>query len=106
MKNKLLLAAIVSATVAILASLFAGTLVALIPALAAMALRWLAVVLIAAYATYRRSLTAWILIGLLAGAEFGHDAAATAAKLQFLGAIFLRLIKEIGRASCRERVAI
>src|SRR5256886_695130 len=95
MKNKLLLAAIVSATVAILASLFAGTLVALIPALAAMALRWLAVVLIAAYATYRRSLTAWILIGLLAGAEFGHDAAATAAKLQFLGAIFLRLIKVI-----------
>src|SRR5947207_1638992 len=60
-----------------------------------MALRWLAVLLIAAYATCRRSLTAWILIGLLAGAEFGHDAAATAAKLQFLGAIFLRLIKVI-----------
>src|SRR2546429_5554458 len=95
MKNKLLLAAIVSATVAILASLFAGTLVALIPALAAMALRWLAVVLIAAYATYRRSLTAWILIGLLAGAEFGHDAVATAAQLQFLGATFLRVIKVI-----------
>src|SRR5436309_4015260 len=95
MKNKLLLAAIVCATVAILASLFSGPRVALIPALAAMALRWLAVVLIAAYATYRRSLTAWILIGLLAGAEFGHDAAATAAKLQFLGAIFLRLIKVI-----------
>jgi proton glutamate symport protein len=95
MKNKLLLAAIVSATMAILASIFAGTLVALIPALAAMALRWLALLLIAAYATYRRSLTAWILIGLLAGAEFGHDASATAAKLQFLGAIFLRLIKVI-----------
>ncbi len=95
MKNKLLVAAVVSAAVAILASLFAGTLVALIAALAAMALRWLALVFIAAYATYRRSLTAWILIGLLAGAEFGHDAAATAAKLQFLGAIFLRLIKVI-----------
>ncbi len=95
MKNKLLVAAVVSAAVAILASLFAGTLVALIAALAAMALRWLALVFIAAYATYRRSLTAWILVGLLAGAEFGHDAAATAAKLQFLGTIFLRLIKVI-----------
>src|SRR5262250_2054970 len=92
MKKKLLLAAIVSATMAILASLFAG---ALIPAPAAMALRWLALLLIASYATYRRSLTGWILVGLLAGAEFGHDAAATAAKLQFLGTIFLRLIKVI-----------
>jgi len=92
MKNKLLLAAIASATLAILASLFAG---ALIPAPAAMALRWLALLLIASYATYRRSLTGWILVGLLAGAEFGHDAAATAAKLQFLGTIFLRLIKVI-----------
>jgi proton glutamate symport protein len=92
MKNKLLLAAIVSATLAILASLFAGT---LIPAPAGMALRWLALLLIASYATYRRSLTGWILVGLLAGAEIGHDAAATAAKLQFLGTIFLRLIKVI-----------
>ena len=92
MKNKLLLAAIVSATMAILASLFAGT---LIPPLAPMALRWLALLLLAAYATYRRSLTAWILVGLLAGAQFGHDAATTAAKLQFLGTIFLRLIKVI-----------
>ena len=95
MKNKLLVLAIVSATVAILASLFAGTPIALVPAVAALALRWLALVLAAAYATYRRSLTAWILVGLFAGAEFGHDAAGTAAKLQFLGTIFLRLIKVI-----------
>ena len=95
MKNKLLLAAIASATMAILASLFAGTRITLVPALAATALRWLALLLLAAYATYRRSLTAWILVGLLAGAEFGHDAASTAAKLQFLGTIFLRLIKVI-----------
>ncbi|MBA0085713.1 MAG: hypothetical protein HRJ53_12015, partial [Acidobacteria bacterium Pan2503] len=54
MKNKLLVLAIVSATVAILASLFAGTPIALVPAVAAMALRWLALVFAAAYATYRR----------------------------------------------------
>ena len=95
MKNKLLVLAIVSATVAILASVFAGTPIALVPAVAALALRWLALVFAAAYATYRRSLTAWILVGLVAGAEFGHDAAGTAAKLQFLATIFLRLIKVI-----------
>ncbi|HLJ40713.1 MAG TPA: hypothetical protein VKT50_04435, partial [Candidatus Acidoferrales bacterium] len=41
------------------------------------AFRWLAIVLLAAYATARRSLTLWILVGLLAGAEVGHDAPAT-----------------------------
>lgn len=61
----------------------------------AMALRWLGIGLIAARAFRRRSLTAWILVGLLAGAEVGHDWPAFAVKLQFLGIIFLRLIKVI-----------
>jgi proton glutamate symport protein len=95
MKNRLLLAAVVSATIAILASLFAGTLIALVPPLAAAVLRWLAIALIAAYATSRGSLTGWILVGLLAGAELGHDAPAVAAKLQLLGTIFLRLIRVV-----------
>ena len=53
------------------------------------------ILLIAANAASRRSLTGWILVGLLAGAELGHDAPAFAVKLQFLGTIFLRLIKVI-----------
>src|SRR5436853_1270740 len=95
MKSKLLLVAVVSATIAILVSLFVGTQILPVPTLAATVLRWLAIALIAAYATSRRSLTAWILAGLLAGAEFGHDAPAVAAKLQLLGTIFLRLIRVI-----------
>ena len=95
MKNKLLLAAILSATIAIAVSLLAGAQILTLPALIPLLLRWLAIVLIAAYATSRRSLTAWILVGLLAGAELGHDAPTIALKLQFLGAIFLRLIKVI-----------
>ncbi len=95
MKNKLLLAAMVSAAIAILASLLVGISIWPNLDLASMVLRWLAILLIAAYATSKRSLTAWILVGLLAGAEFGHDAPAAAAKLQFLGTIFLRLIKVI-----------
>jgi proton glutamate symport protein len=62
---------------------------------AAAALRWIGIAVIAARAFRRRSLTAWILVGLLAGAEVGHDWPVFAVKLQFLGAIFLRLIKVI-----------
>src|SRR5438094_308466 len=90
MKNRLLLAAIAAATVAIGVTLFVGP-----QALPGTLLRWLAIALIAAYATSRRSLTGWILVGLLAGAELGHDAPAVAAKLQVLGTIFLRLIRVI-----------
>ncbi|MGC2526201.1 MAG: cation:dicarboxylase symporter family transporter, partial [Candidatus Acidiferrum sp.] len=50
---------------------------------------------IAGYAGARRSLTAWIVVGLLAGAELGHDWPAAAENVQFLGTIFLRLIKVI-----------
>ena len=73
MKNRLLLAAIAAATVAIGVTLFVGA-----QALPGTLLRWLAIALIAAYATSRRSLTGWILVGLLAGAELGHDAPAVA----------------------------
>ena len=96
MKNRLLAAAIVASTIAILASLVPSLYSPLATyQLPLSGLRWLAIALIAAYATTRRSLTAWILVGLLAGAEFGHDLPSTAAKLQFLGVIFLRLIKVI-----------
>jgi len=93
MKNNILVAAIAAVTLAIAASLLAGavSLPAIVPAL----LRWLAILLIAVHATARRSLTAWILVGLLAGAETGHDWPSVAVNLQFLGAIFLRLIKVI-----------
>ena len=95
MKNKLLAAAVVAATIAIAASLLAGAQLLPLPALAPTLLRWLAILLIAAYATSQRSLTTWIFVGLLAGAEFGHDAPAVAVNLQLLATIFLRLIKVI-----------
>src|SRR5487761_666622 len=94
-KSPLLAAFLVScAIVATLALISHGGLLPVPPA-ALMTLRWLAIALLTAYATARRSLTLWILVGLLAGAEFGHDAPATAVKFQILGTIFLRLIKVI-----------
>lgn len=58
-------------------------------------LRWLVIALFAGYAVQKRTLTAWILLGMAAGVEFGHDWPAAALILQLLGTIFLRLIKVI-----------
>src|ERR1700691_2594956 len=58
-------------------------------------LRWAAILLFGVYAARKRSLTAWIVVGMVAGIEFGHDWPARAVQVQFLGTIFLRLIKVI-----------
>jgi len=60
-----------------------------------MGVRWVAIALLVGYAVVRRSLTAWIVVGMAAGAELGYDAPAVAVRFQVLGAIFLRLIKVI-----------
>ena len=68
MKNRLLLAAFVTATIAIAAFLLsAAHLLPPFPATTA-TLRWLAIALFAVHATARRSLTAWIFVGLFSGA--------------------------------------
>lgn len=95
MKNKLLLAAVCIATTAIGATLLSSS--GILPGItvAAILLRWLAIVVITMYSASRRSLSGWIVVGLLAGAELGHDAPVFSVKLQFLGNIFVRLIKVI-----------
>ena len=57
--------------------------------------RWIAIAAFCAYAWVRRSLTTWIMVGILLGAEVGHDIPTLAKNLQILGAIFLRLIRTI-----------
>lgn len=58
-------------------------------------LRWLAVLLFAAFAVRRRSLTPWIFVAMVAGAEVGFDAPTVATQLKVFSDIFLRLIKTI-----------
>lgn len=65
--------------------------------------RWAALAAFCGYAWARRSLTAWIVAGMLIGAETGYDLKflsdssrlRAATDLQILSAIFLRLIKTI-----------
>jgi proton glutamate symport protein len=58
-------------------------------------LRVAAIVLLALWAWRRGSLTLWILVGMAAGAEIGHDLPAVATSLRVLAQIFLRLIRTI-----------
>lgn len=71
---------------------YAGTHV---PSVVLLVCRWLALAAFLGFASFRRSLTVWIAAGILLGAEIGYDSPGTAAHLQVLSAIFLRLIKTI-----------
>jgi proton glutamate symport protein len=57
--------------------------------------RWIAIFAIIGFAWFRRSLTTWILISMIVGAEFGYDLPQVAAKMNLVSKIFLRLIKTI-----------
>jgi proton glutamate symport protein len=57
--------------------------------------RLLSVAMLIVYAFRKKSLTTWILVCMVAGAEFGYDVPEVAKKLQVLSDIFLRLIKTI-----------
>jgi proton glutamate symport protein len=58
-------------------------------------MRWLVLLALVAYASFRRTLTAWIFVAMLLGAEIGHDLPNVATNLRVLAMIFLRLIKTI-----------
>ena len=95
MRAKFAVVVIVCITLAAL--LAAGTKLGLfsIPASALTASRWLAIASLLAYAALRRSLTTWILVSMVVGAEIGHDWPPFAVNLRVLSQIFLRMIKTI-----------
>jgi proton glutamate symport protein len=57
--------------------------------------RWVAIAALCGYSFVRRSLTPWIFAGMLLGAELGHELGKSAANLQVLSGIFLKLVKTI-----------
>jgi proton glutamate symport protein len=57
--------------------------------------RWLAIAALAVWAARRKSLTIWILVAMVVGAEVGHDFPTVAVSLRVLSQVFLRLIRTI-----------
>jgi proton glutamate symport protein len=57
--------------------------------------RWCFLSVLLGYAAIKRSLTTWILISMIVGAEFGHDFPDISLNLNVISQIFLRLIKTI-----------
>ncbi|MBC7914939.1 MAG: cation:dicarboxylase symporter family transporter [Pyrinomonadaceae bacterium] len=57
--------------------------------------RWLAITGLCLYALKKNSLTTWILISMVIGAEIGHDYPEIGIQLQVLSKIFLKMIKTI-----------
>jgi proton glutamate symport protein len=57
--------------------------------------RWIVLAGLIVYACFRPSLTKWIILAMLFGAEIGHDFPTLAVDLRLLAQIFLRLIKVI-----------
>jgi len=58
-------------------------------------IRWLVVFLLIVYGWRRKSLTIWILVAMVAGAEIGNDWPGVALNLRLLSLIFLNLIRTI-----------
>ena len=58
-------------------------------------LRWLFCGLLMYYGWQRKSLTIWILIAMVIGAEIGYDFPSVGKELQVLSKVFLKLIKSI-----------
>ncbi|MBA9079290.1 MULTISPECIES: dicarboxylate/amino acid:cation symporter [Rufibacter] len=59
------------------------------------AFRWLAIGGLVLFGFQRKTLTTWILVALVMGAEIGHDFPAFGINLQVLSKIFLKMIKTI-----------
>jgi proton glutamate symport protein len=66
-----------------------------VPSQALLAVRWLATAALIVYALCKRSLTTWILVSMVIGAEIGRDLPRLAVSLRVLSQIFLSMIKVI-----------
>lgn len=95
MDKKILVLVVISIALAALVTIAAQGGMLGISLGAALAMRWAALFVMALYGLRRRSLTVWILIMMIIGAEAGHDWPAAAANLRVLGLVFLRLIRTI-----------
>ncbi len=57
--------------------------------------RWIPMAMLVWYAIRKKSLTTWILMSMILGAEFGHDVPSIAIHLNLFSKIFLNMVKTI-----------
>src|SRR5262245_32631896 len=95
MKHRLLFFGLMILTLAVAVSVADSRGIVHFPHLMLLASRWIAIGVLFAYGIKRKSLTTWILICMVIGAELGHDVPAIAVNLRVLSLIFLRMIKTI-----------
>jgi proton glutamate symport protein len=94
MKNSLIVLAVTLSLAALLTAINYLSLISLSPQIL-MAVRWLAIGGLIAFAVQKKSLTTWILVSMAIGAEIGNDFPEFAVNLRVLSQIFLKLIKTI-----------
>ena len=94
-KNVFALPVLAGVTLSALLTTLNGLHILALPAVALTVVRWLTLAAFVGYAVRRKSLTTWIIISMLLGAEIGHDFPAVAVQLRLFSLIFLRLVKTI-----------
>ena len=95
MNRKLLLLVIASVAIATLVTLASERELFGVSYGVALAARWAALLMLGFYGLRRRTLTTWIIIMMIVGAEVGHDWPGFAVNLRVLGLVFLRMIRTI-----------
>ncbi|GAA4374031.1 dicarboxylate/amino acid:cation symporter [Hymenobacter koreensis] len=93
--NRVALSALALLLVAALLTALSHYGILALPAAVPLAARWVALAAMVTWAAQRRSLTFWIVVSMLVGAEVGADFPETAQKFKVLSDVFLRLVKTI-----------
>ncbi|RXF72566.1 dicarboxylate/amino acid:cation symporter [Arcticibacter tournemirensis] len=87
--------ALITVTIAVILLFLNHYNISTVPPLVLVFSRWLAIAGLVLFGLKKKSLTAWILIAMVVGAEIGHDYPDVAMKLQVLSKVFLKMIKTI-----------
>src|SRR5580704_13642004 len=94
MKNKFLIAGLILYFIAAIISVAGHHGFAMSPLIAEV-IRWAALIALICYGYSQRSLTTWILVCMVLGAEVGNDFPHFAMNLRILSQIFLQMIRVI-----------
>ncbi|QCR25219.1 dicarboxylate/amino acid:cation symporter [Pontibacter sp. SGAir0037] len=94
-KSFIPLATLLCITVAAILTLLNQYQLLTLPAGVLLTARWIGIGVLLLYGLQKRSLTSWILISMVVGAEIGYDFPQLAQNLNVLSKVFLKLIKTI-----------